>query len=125
MNVCRATYSPKLVMITSPFIFTSGVFILFYYFKFYSSSFSKETRLGTVLQFVGKRTLDIYLIHYILLPINLGVVTKIFIDYPMPVIEAFFSLCVASIVIVFSIILGNVIRLNPITAYWLLGVKKK
>ena len=45
-----------------------GVFALFAFFIYKAEFFQADNSLGRSLTFVGKRTLDIYLIHYFLLP---------------------------------------------------------
>ena len=101
----------------------AGLVILFSFFRNKQALFSRETRLGRISQYVGRRTLDIYLIHYFILPKNLSFVT-VFVDHPMPVIEAFVSMCIAIIVIGASLLIGNVIRLSPVLAHSIFGVKQ-
>ena len=101
----------------------TGLVILFSFFRNKQALFSHETKLGRVSQYVGRRTLDIYLIHDFLLPVNLTFVT-VFIDHPMPIIEAFVSMCIAIIIIAASLLIGNVIRLSPFLAHWFFGVKR-
>lgn len=47
----------------------SLVIIVLMFFRFYKDSFSRNTIIGQSLQYIGTRTLDIYLIHFILLPV--------------------------------------------------------
>lgn len=101
----------------------SGILIVFSFFRNKQELFTKETVLGRSLQYIGRRTLDIYLLHYFLLPTQLQYVTSIFKDYPMPVIEFTCSLIIALIVIAFCLLISNVIRLSPTLAHWLFGVK--
>lgn len=102
----------------------SGILIVFSFFRNKQTLFTKDKALGRSLQYIGRRTLDIYLLHYFLLPTQLQYVTSIFKDYPMPVIEFTFSLIIALIVIAFCLLISNVIRLSPILAFWLFGTKK-
>lgn len=101
----------------------TGLVILFSFFRNKRALFSHDTRLGRVSQYVGRRTLDIYLIHYFLLPVNLTFVT-VFVDHPMPIIEAFVSMCIAIIIIAACLLIGNIIRLSPFLAHWIFGVKQ-
>ena len=102
----------------------SGVLIVFAFFRNKQSLFSKEKRIGRYLQYIGKRTLDIYLLHYFLLPSQLTHITSVFKDYPMPVVEFTLSLVLALLVIAFCLLISNIIRLNPTLAHLLFGVKR-
>ncbi|MBR4828594.1 MAG: hypothetical protein IKZ92_02175 [Muribaculaceae bacterium] len=73
---------------------------------------------------MGRRTLDIYLIHYFFLPLNLTFVT-VFKDHPMPIIEAFVSSLIAIIIIAACLLVSNIIRLSPFLAHWLFGAKRE
>lgn len=100
----------------------SGLVVLFSFFRVNQKSLSKETIAGRTLQYVGHHTLDIYLIHFFLIPHQLSRVT-IFLDHPMPIIEAAVSLIIASIIIAGSLLIGNIIRLSPVLAHWVFGAK--
>lgn len=45
-----------------------GIIILFNTVRYYGTYLSKFTRIGNSLQYIGRRTLDIYLLHYFFLP---------------------------------------------------------
>ena len=100
----------------------SAVMIVFALFHNNQGWFRKEKVLGRTLQFVGRRTLDVYLIHIFLLPHNLECFT-VFKDHPMPVIEAATSIVIACIIVAFSLVISNIIRLSPFLAQWLFGAK--
>ena len=56
-----------------------GLLILFRTFQYYSSTFSRATRVGRVLIFIGQYTLEIYLVHmFILLSLGLSGVTGLY-----------------------------------------------
>lgn len=100
----------------------TGLVVLFAFFRNKQNVFSKERFLGRTLQYVGRRTLDIYLIHFFLIPHALSVV-RVFHDHPMPVIEATVSFVLAGIIIAFCLVISNIIRLSPLLAHWLFGAK--
>ncbi len=102
----------------------TGLVILFTFFRNKQALFSRETRLGRTMQYVGRRTLDIYLIHFFLLPRHLSDFT-LFIDHPMPVIEFFVSSVIAVIVIAGCLLISNIIRLSPWLAHWFFGAKQE
>ena len=101
----------------------TGVIIVFSFFRKKQAIFSKETRLGRVMQYTGRRTLDIYLIHYFFIPYNLTFFT-VFKDHPMPILELTASSIIAVIIIAACLLVSNIIRLSPFLEHWLFGVKK-
>lgn len=100
----------------------TGLTIVFAFFRKKQAIFTRETVLGKSLQYIGRRTLDIYLIHYFLIPNNLDIVT-VFVDHPMPIIEATASLLVTLLIIGGSLLISNIIRLSPFLAHWMFGAK--
>ena len=100
----------------------TGLVIMFTFFRNKQALFSQQTRLGRTMQYVGRRTLDIYLIHFFLLPRYLSEYT-LFKDYPMPVIEFFVSSLIAVVIIAVCLLISNIIRLSPFLAHWLFGAK--
>lgn len=101
----------------------SGVVLLFSFFRKKQNLFTKEKVLGRSLQYIGRRTLDIYLIHYFLLPYQLPKLVTVFHDYPMPVLEFTATLFISIIVIAISLLIGNIFRLSPFIAHYLFGAK--
>ena len=100
----------------------TGLAVIFSFFRNYQGCFSKGTVMGNSLQYIGRRTLDVYLIHFFLLPVNLSFIT-VFIDYPMPIIEAAVSLVISLMIVAVSLLIGNVIRLSPLLAHYVFGAK--
>lgn len=103
----------------------SGMVLLFGFFRANQEHFQKKKVLGQALQYIGRRTLDVYFLHYFLLPKNLGQVITVFHDYPMPLLEFVFTMLVGLIIVAFSLLIGNVIRLSPILAHSLFGAPKE
>lgn len=101
------------------------IIVVFSFFKKHEASFAKGTVLGNSLQYIGRRTLDIYLIHYFLVPQNLQVLGDFFKENSNPTIELFVTLIISLIVIGLCLLVSNVIRLSPTLAYWLLGQKRE
>ena len=100
--------------------YITGIFLVFTFFKTYPP----KGIINRIMTFAGKRTLDIYLIHYFFLPLALYENTSFFRDTPMPIIEfaATFSISIA--IIAMSLLVSYIIRLSPISAYIVLGSKK-
>ncbi len=101
----------------------TGLIVLFAFFRRKQDLFSRDNALGRTMQYVGRRTLDIYLIHFFVLPRGLSAFT-LFSDHPMPVIEFFTSSVIAILVIAVCLFVSNVIRLSPWLAKWLFGAKE-
>ena len=90
----------------------SGLILVFSYFYKYQSQFSKQTILGRFLQYIGKNTLEIYLLHYFFLPRNLHFIGDYFILNPSPVLELFISMLIVFMVIGVCLILSSVIQIS-------------
>ena len=103
---------------------TTGVVVLFAFFRKKQALFSREKAFGRTMQYVGRRTLDIYLIHYFLLPRNLSFIT-VFTDHPIPIIETAVSTLIAILIMAMCLLIGNIIRLSPWLAFWIFGTKTK
>ena len=102
---------------------SSGLIIVFGLFRHYEKSFAKESIIGYCLQYIGTRTLDVYLLHYFFLPQNLHEAGQFFNESLNPTIELFVTLLLALLIICLCLILSNVIRLSPLLAHWLFGAK--
>lgn len=103
----------------------SGVLFIFMFFEKNQRWCSHETRVGRVLQYVGKRTLDIYLIHYFFLPSNLLALGNFFTNYPNPTVEFFVSMFLALLVLSLCLVTSNLFRCSDFLTEWLFGRKKK
>lgn len=102
-----------------------GIIIILSCFKKYEPNLSKNTQIGKVLQFIGTRTLDIYLLHYFFLPRNLNFIGDFFTKYNNIVIEFTLSIMLSLIVIGICLLVSSVLRVNPVMAKYLFGVKYK
>lgn len=102
-----------------------GTLILFAFFRCHKAQFNNGTLVGRALQYIGQRTLDIYLLHYFFLPRHLEVVGAFFKENPNPTIEFFVSFILSMLVIGLCLAVSIVIRLSPVLAHWLFGVKAK
>ncbi len=101
----------------------AGLVVVLAFFRNRQAWFSRDTKLGRTMQYVGRRTLDIYLIHYFLVPTGLSFIT-VFSDHPMPIIEALASSVIAVAIIAGSLLVSEIIRLSPWLAHWLFGAPK-
>ena len=74
--------------------------------------------------FVGRRTLDIYLLHFFFLP-KLLFLTPYLEPTRMMLVQLSLSLIVAALVVGLCLLVSEVIRSSNILAYICFGVKRK
>ena len=98
---------------------------MFSFFRINQSSFDKEKTIGRCLQYIGRRTLDVYLLHYFFLPVGLLDVSSVLRNHPMPIIEFVITLVISLIIIGGCLIFSNILRMSPAMSYLLFGVKKR
>ena len=95
--------------------------ITFMYFRYYKQYFTKLSPIGASLQYIGRRTLDIYLIHFLFMP-DLPTVGAFFKSYPHNfVLDIVLSVILGLVIIGFSIITSNILRISPFFKKWLFG----
>ena len=98
-----------------------GITIVFAFFRKYQDAFSKKNIIGSALQYIGTRTLDIYFLHLFLIYVNLAPVGKLFATYHNPVLELFAGLAMSLLVIGLCLVISNVIRCSDFLAKYLFG----
>ena len=101
-----------------------GLLLVFNTVKTYQSSFTADKRIGRALQFIGKRTLDIYLLHYFLLP-HLPQVGEFLLKGNNATLELITGLLLSIVVLTLCLAISSVLRTSPLLAKWLFGVKSK
>ncbi|MBQ5460353.1 MAG: hypothetical protein IIT55_00805, partial [Bacteroidaceae bacterium] len=90
---------------------------------YYKDSVSKETVVGRGLQYIGVRTLDIYLLHFILMPRLKMVGPWLDSMHPNFILEVVMTVSVALVVIVFCCLASNILRVSPFFKKYLFGRK--
>ena len=75
------------------------------------------------LQYVGKRTLDIYLLHYFFLPRFLMEYAPQLQVYDSRFLEFVVIMTLSIIILLFCLITSYIIRLSPFLGHYLFGVK--
>ena len=88
----------------------------------YSSIFRHPS---SILKFVGTRTLDIYLLHYFILPRFLMSYTDLLPAYDNKLAEFLVAMSLALVVVAICLLVSYVIRLSPFLGHYLFGVKCK
>ena len=99
----------------------SLMFMVVMFFRHYSDWFSHETRVGKGLQYVGVRTLDVYLLHFILLPKLPMIGAWLNDSHPGFVVEFSIAGMMAVIVLAFCLLVSNILRISPIFKEYLFG----
>mgnify|MGYP002627251808 CR=1 FL=1 len=95
--------------------------IVFMYFRHYQQYLTKLTPIGATLQYIGRRTLDIYLIHLLFLP-NLPTIGEFFkANQHNFIMDTTLSVLIALVVIGFCCITSNILRISPFLKKWLFG----
>ena len=92
--------------------------------KFFSTLESSSVWLIKALSYIGRYTLDIYFIHYFFLPRNLEIVGAFFKESPNAIVEWLLAFALALPIIVFSLLLGRMVRVHNMLGRWLLGAKE-
>lgn len=100
----------------------SGTIICFTYFRTHQEYFSRNTWYGRGLQLIGRRTLDIYLIHYFVLPYNI-VQPNVWQQYHHNTLFVPLALILAFWVILISLLISSLLRVSPLLAKYLFGAK--
>lgn len=101
------------------------IIIIFMFFKKYAKWF--ENHVNPVSKFVniiGKRTLDIYMIHYFFIPGCLDGIAAFLTKSDSVVIDFMITSVIVLGIISFSLLISELIRLSPILSHFLLGTRK-
>ena len=99
----------------------SLVLIVFAFFRHYAAWFTKERRVGRWLQYIGVRTLDVYLIHFFFFPHLPALGPWFKAQGNNFVLETTTALFVSLLVIAFSLLTSNILRVSPFLKKWLFG----
>lgn len=100
-----------------------GLTIVFTTFRILARYLSKDRWLGCGLQYIGTRTLDVYLLHYFLLPKFLILYSDQLQAYDNRMSEFLVAMTSALVVISLCLFVSYLIRLNPFLGRYLFGVK--
>lgn len=100
----------------------TGMWLVFSCFRL-SASWLQKIRLSKPLQYVGTRTLDIYLLHYFFLPRFLMPYADQLKAFDSHIVEFWVILAVSLIVLLLSLLASYIIRLSPFLGHYLFGVK--
>ncbi len=132
-SICFLFYNSKVFESTYPLFFKflhdiviryCGLFVIFTFFYMKRDFFDQKNKLTQTICFIGRRTLDIYLIHYFFIPD-----LTLFADYLEPSNQSLLLLIISFILtfanVFFCMAVSEFIRISDFLAYYLLGVKRK
>lgn len=100
-----------------------GLMLVFSFFRKYQNTFTQDSKIGRLLQYVGRRTLDVYLLHYFFLPYNLKFIGDFFATNLNPTLEFVVSMILSVIVVSICLLVSSILRLSPFLAHWIFGAK--
>lgn len=93
---------------------------------FYSNAdkFDNNSRGSRLLQFIGRRTLDIYMIHYFFIP-NLKFMQPWLTEGNMIVPQLIIAAFVTVVIVSICLLISGMLRRSTTLESWLFGVKKR
>ena len=100
----------------------TGMWMVFTFFRL-SASWLQKIHLSKPLQYVGTRTLDIYLLHYFFLPRFLMPYADQLRAYDSYLLEFLVIMGISLIVLALALLSSYIIRLSPFLGHYLFGVK--
>jgi len=90
----------------------------------YRERFSNSTKVSVVLRFIGRRTLDIYMIHYFFIP-DLSILAPWLQTGNRIIIQAIIASTLTAAIVSMCLLISAMLRKSSILASWLFGVKHK
>lgn len=85
--------------------------------------FDKRSKAANTIKFVGRRTLDIYFLHYFFLP-NLLFLRPFVAEYNSIVLQLAIGITISVFITAITLLIGQVLRMSPVLAQWVLGTKR-
>ena len=101
-----------------------GIVIVFSWFRKNGATFAGDGRVSRTLKFIGKRTLDIYLLHYFFMPYDLYKVFPFFMENSFPILEFAATFTITIFVVAACLVVSSVLRINDTLAHYMFGAKK-
>lgn len=102
--------------------FGLAIVVMFFYRK--RELFSSDNRLVRALRFIGRRTLDIYFIHYFFVP-NLSFLQPWLAPDKMLVVQLAIVSVVTILIVALSLLTSSILRQSDTLASYLFGEKQK
>lgn len=101
----------------------TGIVLLFTFFRKNETQFLRNKRIGFALQYIGQRTLDIYLLHFFVLPYHMHTIGTWLSQYSNKSLDMLIVLALSLWIVTISLVISNIIRLSQFLGHYLFGVK--
>ena len=106
---------------------TEGVMLILIIFQCFRSSsgyWSGTKTPAKVLKFVGKRTLDIYMIHYFFLFPSIATISSFLTSSKSGLLIFIFATFLTFVIVASSLLISQILRSNTFIAKWLFGANE-
>ena len=123
VNLYASTIASLSSMIFAILSSTIPVYIIYRVFSINREHFNQHSKLNRLIQLCGKRTLDIYFIHYIFIYSNLNNFLPNFQSIESPFIEFTIATFGAMIIIIACLFVSQILRSSRLVARYLFGSK--
>lgn len=120
-NFSSALYAFVHDIIVRYFALMTVIIVFFSHKSLFKDESSKGVKL---IEFVGRRTLDIYFLHYFFLP-NLGFLQEWLSQGNMIVPQIIISGTITIVILGLCLLISNILRKSHILQMWLFGVKNR
>lgn len=97
-----------------------GVITIFSIFASFDNFFSSDNFIARTMRSIGKKTLDIYLLHYFFIP-NLLFAYPFFCSNDQLILQFTFVSVISIVIVAVCILVSKCLRSSNVLAYWLLG----
>lgn len=105
------------------FVRYTGLLTVFMFFRGKSNFFTQSNHISNVMCFVGRRTLDIYLLHHFFIP-KLLYLKPYLISENTIVIQLFLVLFLSILIMAVCLMISEIIRCSNFLAHYCFGVKR-
>lgn len=106
--------------IVESFIGFLGIIIVYSFFRKHDTLFDNTSKIGRSLQYIGRRTLDIYLLHYFFLP-RIPKVGEFLIASNNVILELIIGVGLSISIVGLCLCVSNIIRISPFLGKYLFG----
>lgn len=100
-----------------------GIITIFALFRKNEEFFEGSNFISKVFKFIGKRTLDIYLLHFFFIKNIISWAQPYIESNPSPTLELIITLILSFFVVGICLLLSSIIRISPFLAKYLFGAR--
>lgn len=100
-----------------------GIMTVYAIFRRFGEFFSENKFVGKPLQFVGRNTLDVYLLHYFVLLNFTPLLRPYIVDTNNILMQLVVGVSTAAGIVAVSLLISRILRLSDHLAYYLLGAR--